>query len=121
MTKGVTKRSLSSVLEKLLANFENLGQKTEEINIRLKRQEVESHFKIQKLGLLRFNPFADTGGEQSFIISILDRRNNGMVMTSLQGRNGTRWYVKMLKDGKGTEFDLSKEEEEAVKKAKQLE
>ena len=86
----------------------------------LKEQEKKSQFQIQKIGLLRYNPFADTGGEQSFVISLLDHHNSGMILTSLQGRSGTRWYAKQVKKGKGTEFELSKEEEEAVKKAKQL-
>ena len=91
-----------------------------ELEIRIKELENKSKKQIQKIGLLRYNPFADTGGEQSFIVSLLDYNNSGIILTSLQGRSGTRWYAKKVKRGKGTEFDLSKEEEEAIKKAKPL-
>ena len=74
----------------------------------------------KKSALLHFNPFADTGGEQSFIIGLLDNKNNGILITSLQGRSGTRWYAKQVKAGKGVKYDLSKEEKEAVKHAKTL-
>src|SRR3989344_2180557 len=120
LTKGVLKRNLANILEKILANYENNGKKISEIDTRLRKQEYEGNFKIQKLALTRFNPFADTGGEQSFIVSLLDNENSGLVMTSLPGRSGTRWYVKIVKKGKGVEFDLSKEEEETIKKAKPL-
>ena len=119
-TKGVTKKDLTSVLEKLYTELAVSQKKLVELEERTAKQENEAAFKLEKLGLLRFNPFADTGGEQSFVVSLLDYNNSGMVLSSLQGRTGTRWYVKQVKKGKGVEFDLSKEEQEAVKKAKIL-
>ena len=119
-TKGVAKKDLTSVLEKLYTELAVSQKKLVELEERTAKQENEAAFKLQKLGLLRFNPFADTGGEQSFVVSLLDYNNSGMVLSSLQGRTGTRWYVKQVKKGKGVEFDLSKEEQEAVKKAKPL-
>ena len=62
LTKGVLKRNLANILEKILANYENNGKKISEIDTRLRKQEYEGNFKIQKLALTRFNPFADTGG-----------------------------------------------------------
>lgn len=117
-TKGISKKDLTSVLEKLYTEQALLDKKFKELEERLGHQEKDAAFKLQKLGLLRFNPFADTGGEQSFTVSFLDQHDNGLVLSSLQGRSGTRWYVKQVKNGKGVEFDLSKEEQEAIKKAK---
>lgn len=120
ITQGADRKSLTSVLEKISSDLTKTEKETEQIGKRLKKLEEEAEFKIQKTGLLRFNPFADTGGEQSFIVCLLDNKNNGLVLTSLQGRSGTRWYVKMVKSGKGVEYSLSKEEEEAIKQAKPL-
>lgn len=71
---------------------------------------------IQKVGLVRFNPFSDTGGDQSFAIAFLDYFNNGVVVSSLHGREGTRIYSKPVMAGK-SKYNLSTEEIEAIKKA----
>lgn len=118
--KGSDKKGLQNTLESLLKDMHMSQQKLSQLHERLSQQEKEAQYKIQKMSLTRFNPFADTGGEQSFIIGLFDKKDNGMVLTSLQGRNGTRWYAKTVKNGKGADFALSKEEEEAVKKSELL-
>ncbi|KKR71762.1 MAG: hypothetical protein UU81_C0037G0007 [Microgenomates group bacterium GW2011_GWC1_41_8] len=114
------RRTLSSMLDKLISQAKGNQDGFIQLEQRVREQERKSQFQIQKIGLLRYNPFADTGGEQSFVVSLLDQNNSGIILTSLQGRSGTRWYAKLIKKGKGIEFDLSKDEEEALKKAKQL-
>lgn len=71
---------------------------------------------ITKVGVVRFNPFKDTGGDQSFVIALLDSENNGLVLSSLYTREGTRIYTKPIEKGTSS-YRLSKEEEEAIKKA----
>ncbi len=71
---------------------------------------------IQKTGLVRFNPFKDTGGDQSFAIALLDSKDNGLVISSLYSREGTRIYSKPIEAGQ-SKYPLSKEEMEALKKA----
>ena len=80
-----------------------------------KLQKV-SDISIQKIGVVRFNPFKDTGGNQSFAIAILDSNNNGFILSSLYSRGGTRVYAKPIKNAVSS-YHLSKEEEEAIKKA----
>ncbi len=71
---------------------------------------------IQRVGVVRFNPFKETGGDQSFCIALLDSNDNGLVISSLFTRQGTRIYAKPIKKGK-SQYQLSKEELEAIKKA----
>lgn len=71
---------------------------------------------IQKVGLVRFNPFKDTGGNQSFAVALLDAANNGIIVSGLYTRNETRVYSKPINSGK-SEFQLSEEEKQAIKKA----
>jgi hypothetical protein len=72
---------------------------------------------IQKIGLLRFNPFKDTGGDQSFILSLSDANDTGVVISGLYSRSGTRWYTKKVINGKAVEHDLSEEEKKVLKEA----
>ncbi len=76
--------------------------------------EKDGLLHIQKIGLLRFNPFKDTGGDQSFILSLVDKTDTGVIISALYSRSGTRWYAKRVKNGKGVEYDLSEEEKKAL-------
>lgn len=75
---------------------------------------------VQKLGIIRFNPFDDTGSNQSFALAILDAENNGFVISALHGREKTRMYAKPVKNGKPDAYPFSKEEEDAIKQALQI-
>lgn len=68
---------------------------------------------IQKVGVVRFNPFNDVGGNQSFAIALLDNFSSGVIILSLYSRNGVRIYSRSIEKGKA-EHKLSKEEEEAI-------
>ncbi len=70
----------------------------------------------QKISIVRFNPFGDTGGDQSFVLAVLDAHNSGYVLTSIHGREGTRVYVKPVDDGK-SKYPLSDEEKQALTQA----
>jgi hypothetical protein len=120
LTKGMTKRDLSSALKKLLKDFDEHEGK---IKILLKEADdlkKDNLYNIQKMGLVRYNPFAETGGNQSFCLSLLDGNNNGLVISSLHSRENTRIYAKPVKKGKAANYDLSAEEKEAIKKAKKI-
>ena len=68
---------------------------------------------LQKTGLVRFNPFSDTGGDQSFALSLLDSNDNGIILTAIHGREGTRIYTKAIEYGKCS-HSLSNEEAAAL-------
>lgn len=72
---------------------------------------------IQKMGVVRYNPFADNGGNLSFSMAILDARDNGVVITSMHGREQNRIYAKPILNGK-SEFALTAEEEKAITSSK---
>jgi len=71
---------------------------------------------FQKIGFMRFNPFADTGGDQSFALALLDHENNGLVISSLYNREGTRIYAKAVDHGSPKQA-LSEEEKEVLARA----
>ncbi len=71
---------------------------------------------IQKIETLRYNPYGDTGGDQSFSVVMLDGRGNGFVMTSLHARSGTRVFLKPVTKGE-EKYELSREEREVLTKA----
>ena len=68
---------------------------------------------IQKVGMVRFNPFGDVGGNQSFAIALLDNYLSGVIILSLYSRDGDKIYSKEIIEGK-SEYKLSDEETEAL-------
>jgi hypothetical protein len=115
---ATNKTGLKDVLEVTLATQKGLQSQTKDLYKVLDEVRKDGKLHIQRIGLVRFNPFSDTGGSQSFTLSLLDGHDNGLVMTSLYARTGNRWYIKEVRSGKGKEFVLSKEEQAAVQKAK---
>lgn len=117
LTSGITKTGLREVLESMIDSDNNLKKRVGDIDNAIHRVDKEGTLHIQRLGIVRFNPFSDTGGSQSFSLAFLDAQDNGIVITSLYARTGNRWYVKEIQAGKGRDLELSKEEEMAIRKA----
>lgn len=97
----------------LVARIAKIEAKLEEIEPRLKLTEEISKISVQKVGFLRFNPFQDTGGDNSFLLVMLNRENSGIVLTSLYMRGGMRIYAKSVERGK-TKQQLSDEEKRVL-------
>lgn len=95
---------------------EKLNEVLEEVKS-LEEFKRESLKHIQKMALKRYNPYRDTGGDQSFSLSLLDGQGTGLVVTSLHSRSGTRVFAKPVKQGKEDGFKFSDEEEEVVAQA----
>ena len=114
LTEGVTKENLEEVFKKLFSDLKsdrNIIDKTKED---LAQVTLESQAHLQKIGLVRFNPFPETGGNQSFSLAVMDENDNGVVLSSLHSRETTRLYAKPLSKGLCKEYDLSAEEKKAI-------
>lgn len=118
LTGGTDSKTLETVLTEILKDI--TGAKKHILELQESRDilEKEGALHIQKIGLLRFNPFNDTGGDQSFILSLLNNHNTGIVISGLYSRSGTRWYAKRVEKGKGIEHELSVEERKAIELAR---
>ena len=114
LTDGVNKKNLDTVLSNIIKRIQEQKKDLADLSARCDTIEKNQLFAIQKIGLLRFNPFKDTGGDQSFILSLVDAKNTGVVITALYSRSGTRWYAKKIAHGKGVEHELSEEEKKAL-------
>ena len=79
--------------------------------------EANGRRAFQRVGLVRYNPFEDTGGNQSFALALLDAEEDGFIISSLHARTGTRIYAKALAAGR-SDGALSDEESEALRVAR---
>lgn len=122
------RRSLSKVthnqdgdtIEGIIHQYYDDIQQAKDIMEELRKRQDEMSETLQhcitRIGIVRFNPFGEVGGNQSFAIALLDREDTGIVISSLYGRESSRFYGKPIVKGKST-YVLSKEEEEAVRRA----
>jgi len=116
LTRGVKNKDFDKILREVVRKTDNNGVQLKKSKELIDLLQKEGQFHIQKVGLVRFNPFSQTGGNQSFSLALLDGNNNGLVISSFHSREGTRIYAKMVKEGEKSSF--SKEEKEAILKAK---
>lgn len=101
--------SPKEVFEKLESLEKQITELSDEL-VSVKKQLTGA---FQKIGVVRYNPFRELGGDQSFSIALLNEKNDGFVLSSHFGRDTQRLYAKTIKEGK-SEHSLSEEELEAI-------
>lgn len=115
LTKGATNKNLKDILDDVLKSIGKTKEDIARLSVSYDTMEKQSLSHINRIGLLRFNPFKDTGGDQSFILSLTDSMESGVIISGLYSRSGTRWYAKKIKNGKAIEHELSEEEQKVLK------
>jgi hypothetical protein len=107
---------IDEILDRELKRVESLTERVDALNKLQHELEHLSQRTIQKVAVIRYNPFSDTGGDQSFAIALLDSLGNGVVLSSLHSRTDTRVFAKPVQSGR-SRYQLSDEEQDAIKKA----
>ncbi len=110
--------SLEESLSILTREAKEMRQFRVELEKYLKLAENRLRTSVRGVGVVRFNPFASQGGNQSFAAAFLDERGNGVVLSTLYARDRVGVYAKPVENG-ASSFELSGEEREAVERAKE--
>jgi hypothetical protein len=106
--------SIQQLLDSHLGKVIEVGTEMEGLKKLYETVESRSRGSLQHVGIVRFNPFEDTGSDQSFAIALLDDRRDGIVLSSLHGRGQTRVFAKPVEGGEST-HQLSGEEAQAIR------
>jgi hypothetical protein len=72
---------------------------------------------LQHVGVVRFNPYHDTGGDYSFAVALLDAGGDGVVLSGLYHRDRCRVYAKPV-GAWSSAYTLTDEEVEAIDRAR---
>ncbi len=115
-TRGVKGVNVEELLIKTGEELKDIRVDINNIEENIKDIETKLAFAIQKVGFVRYNAFGDMGSDLSFSIALLDKFQNGFVITSIYGREHTTSYAKPIKFGKST-YPLSVEEMQAIDRA----
>ncbi len=116
ITRGSEERSLEAILEAHLTRVHQAVRDLAEVEARTTVLERDLRRSFSRVGLVRYNPFEDTGGNQSFALALLDDHGNGFVVSSLHTRNQTRVYAKGVTGGR-PDAAVSDEEADALRRA----
>jgi hypothetical protein len=107
-------RSLHDLLAGNASAVERASERMSAMEAMHARIDERTRRSLQHIGMVRYNPFDDTGSDQSFAIALLDDRRDGVVISSLHGRANTRIFAKPVADG-ASAHNLSDEEAQAIR------
>jgi hypothetical protein len=116
LTRDSDGGSLEAVLDAHLDKVYAVARHVDDLDTRTAVLERASRKAFSRVGLVRYNPFEETGGNQSFALALLDAEGDGWVLSSLHARSGTRVYAKAIAGGR-SETALSDEESAALRQA----
>jgi hypothetical protein len=118
--RGILNESGTTGLDEVLGEqskrIDGLGRRLDGLDGLQRELQAASRLALQRVGVIRFNPFQDRGGDQSFAIALLDHAGTGIVISSLHGRTETRLFAKQISNGKSA-ITLSEEEQQAIRAA----
>lgn len=108
--------NIDEMLKDYIKRVETVEAKNEEIINYCKALDDNMKICIQKIGIVRYNAFKDTGSDLSFTLALLDENNNGVVLNGIYARDSSNIYAKPIEKGE-SKYILSNEEKEAISRA----
>ncbi|MFO7295055.1 MAG: DUF4446 family protein [Caldicoprobacter sp.] len=116
LMRGMNNKNLEALLMHHLDCVKDNATKIQDLEARYQYLAKELRSCIQKVGIIRYNPFEQMGSDLSFSVALLDKNNNGVVLTGLFTRSSSSVYAKPIQNGTST-YPLSQEEIEAINRA----
>lgn len=116
MNKLGNGKDLEEDLENFMYKVDRVERQNAEITNFCKNLDEDLSKCIQKIGIVRYSAFKDTGSDLSFAVALLDEKNNGIVFNGIYSREMSNIYAKPVEKG-NSKYTLSNEEVEAIRKA----
>ena len=116
MMTGASGHNLEETLNQHLERVGQVLETVSALETQTRQMDRTLRHSLQWLGIVRFNPFRNTGGAQSFALAIVDGHGDGIVISSLHARENTRVYAKPLHKWEST-YTLTDEERQAIARA----
>lgn len=111
------KESYLDVLARTREEFGMLSEDVYGLTKQVKNLQTGLTRALRNVSVVRYDAYGDMAGRYSFSAAMLDDHGDGLIITSIHGRNETRSYLKGIVRG-APDIPLSPEEEAAVSQAK---
>ena len=109
-------KNIEEDLENYMYRVEKVERQNSELHLICKEMGNQLSGCVQKMGIVRYNAFKDTGSDLSFALALLDEDNTGVVMNGIYSREMSNIYAKPVEKGKSP-YTISEEEKLAIDKA----
>ena len=116
MMAGVDGANIERMLMGHIDEVKKVVEKSEQLDVENKRIDALLQTAVTRVGVVRFRAFEDMGSDLSYAVALLDSHNDGVVLSSIFGREDSRSYVKPIEAGHSS-YTLTQEEEQALEKA----
>lgn len=116
LMRGVNNKNLEDMVISYLDKVDVVKDQNQHIKQMYERIDGELKTCIQKTSIVRYKAFDDMGSDLSFSIALLDGNSNGVILTSIYGRDESTTYAKPVDKGI-SRYELSEEENEALEQA----
>lgn len=116
LTRGKDTESMEDIMLNFFERIESLEDAEQKMHRDIR--EIKENLKItyQKTGLVKYDAFREMSGALSYSLALLDKENNGVLISSMYSREGCYTYAKDIVNGE-CKINLSEEEAEALKQA----
>lgn len=108
--------NVDEMLREYIKRVETVEAKNNEIISYCKSLDDNIKICVQKIGVVRYNAFKDTGSDLSFTLALLDDKNDGIVLNGIYARDSSNIFAKPIEKGE-SKYVLSNEEKEAISRA----
>lgn len=109
-------KNLEEDLQNYMSRVNQVEKQNAKISNQIKTLNGDLTKCIQKVGIVRYSAFRDTGSDLSFALALLDENNDGVVLNGIYSREMSNIYAKPVQKGKST-YTISEEEMQAIEKA----
>ena len=114
--RGKDVENMEEIILKRFAEINVLKKNTKTVTESLSTIDELLQGSFQKTGIVKYDAFDDIGGNLSFALAMLTKKNNGFILNSVHGKEGCYTYLKEVVNGKSY-IALGAEEQEALEKA----
>lgn len=103
-------------LNRYMNRVSNTEEEIRKLSLYYKELDKKTEKCMQKLGVVRYNAYQDTGSDLSFAVCLLDEKNNGIVFNGIYARDMSNIYAKPIENG-SSKYKITPEEQEAIRRA----
>lgn len=109
-------KNIKEDLEKYMTRVSTTEEEIRKLSVYYKDLDKKTKKCLQKIGIVRYNAYKDTGSDLSFAVCLLDEKNNGVVFNGIYSRDMSNIYAKPIENGT-SKYKITPEEQEAINKA----
>lgn len=109
-------KDIKEDLSKYMDRVAEVESGLKETNLKYDQLDEQIEKCVQKIGVVRYNAYKDSGSDLSFAVALLDENNNGVVLNGIYSREMSNIYAKPVFNGK-SKYTITDEENQAIDKA----